>query len=124
MPAAYICGNGRGQVPGNKQKISYNLKIYCMSMTKKELIALVASKTMRTQKEVKEVLDTALGVIGDTLAVGGSVNLTDFGKFHTQLTAEREVKVPGSDKKVSVPAKRRIRFKAFEGITVYSQKTI
>ena len=68
-------------------------------MNKKELIANVAKKTMRTQKEVQQVIDTAFGEIGDAMASEQEVVIKDFGRFHTYISKQRK------------------------GIEVYSQKT-
>lgn len=92
-------------------------------MTKTELIASVAEKTLRTRKEVQETIDVTLGVIGDVLKEGKDVTIKDFGRFSTYRTKERNVRVPGNGEMVTTPAKTKVRFKAYEGINYYSQKT-
>ena len=90
-------------------------------MTKKELVTQVSAATLRTKKEVKEVLEATLAAISNTLREGGSVSIADFGKLSTVTTKARKVRTP-EGKEITVEPKQRIRFKAFEGITVYSQK--
>lgn len=92
-------------------------------MTKTELIACVAEKTGKTRREVKEVVDITLGVIGDRLKDGGQVTIQDFGRFSVIRTKERKVRLPNTGEMMVVPPKEKVRFNAYEGITYYSQKT-
>jgi DNA-binding protein HU-beta len=80
-------------------------------MNKAQFIQAVAQKADLSKKDVQNVVDAALDVITQTLKDGEEVSFIGFGTFTTTMRAEREAKVPGSDKVVKVPATRVVKFK-------------
>jgi len=53
-------------------------------MNKRELVAAAARRTSLTQRQMREALDAVLETIGQTLAEGDQVALSDFGRFCPQ----------------------------------------
>lgn len=93
-------------------------------MTKQELIRQAAEKAGVRAVTAQKVIEAALGVVGDRLAEGEKTVIRDFGTFDTFMSRERTAHVPGSGRKIIVPARKRIRFKAHKGIEYYSQKNL
>ena len=56
-------------------------------MTKAEFIDSVAAKANLSKKEAGAAVDAVLDTISGTLAGGGDVAFTGFGKFHVQSRA-------------------------------------
>lgn len=90
-------------------------------MNKNELIRNAAEKTGLTQQQVKNGLDSVLGIIGDTLDKGGEVVIPDFGKFFRVRSSARKVKLPDG-RWTYVPVKEVVKFKAFSNIRCYAAK--
>ncbi len=61
-------------------------------MNKQELVALTAEKTALSKKDARQVIDTMLSSIEDTLSKGKKVSLKGFGTFETRTRAARKVK--------------------------------
>ncbi len=80
-------------------------------MKKAEFIQAVAEKSGLSKKDVQKVIDAALDVITETLQKGDEVAFIGFGTFTTSMRAEREAKVPGTDRVVKIPATRVVKFK-------------
>ena len=59
-------------------------------MNKSEFVAAIASRTGGTQADAARFLDAALDEIQSTLAKGGEVSITGFGKFSTSERAARQ----------------------------------
>ncbi len=90
-------------------------------MNKSDLIQAVAEKTNRPQQDVRNCLDTILGVIGEELKNSGEVTIADFGRFYTKKLSQRSVKLP--DGRTTVVLEREnVKFKAFQNIKLYNVK--
>jgi integration host factor subunit beta len=79
--------------------------------TKKELVNRIADKTGQTKVVVKEVLQSFLDEIIDELALGNRLEFREFGVFEVRERAARRAQNPRTLEKVSVPAKRVVKFK-------------
>ncbi|MCZ6598155.1 MAG: integration host factor subunit beta [Planctomycetota bacterium] len=79
--------------------------------TKKELVSRIAEKTGQTKVVVKEILQTFLDEIIDELALGNRLEFREFGVFEVRERAARRAQNPRTLEKVSVPAKRVVKFK-------------
>ncbi len=80
-------------------------------MKKADFIQEVAEKAGLSKKDTQKVIDTALEVITEALKKGEDVAFIGFGTFTTAMRAEREAKVPGTNRVVKVPATRVVKFK-------------
>lgn len=79
-------------------------------MTKRELLELVARKAHLTKRGAKEAVEVFLGEIGRTLSKGEKVVLSGFGTFRVISMKGKTVKIPGTEKLVTIKAHRSPRF--------------
>lgn len=79
-------------------------------MTKKELIDLVARKAHLTKKGAEEAVDVFLSEVGRVLAKGEKVVLSGFGTFRVISMKGKTVKIPKTEKMVTIKAHRSPRF--------------
>lgn len=82
------------------------------TITKKELVNRTAKLTGDKQRVVKKVIQTFLDQMSDELAKGNRLEFREFGIFETRTRAARMAQNPKTLEKVSVPAKRSVKFKA------------
>jgi len=80
--------------------------------TKKDLIDRIAGSTGAKHALVKRVVQHFFDEIIAELAKGNRLEFRDFGVFETKTTPARMAQNPRTLKKVEVPAKRRVVFKA------------
>ena len=81
-------------------------------MRKAEFIAEVASKSGLSKKDTEAVIEAALETITESLKKREDILFLGFGTFSAVKKAEREITIPGTTKKVKVPSKYSVRFKA------------
>jgi DNA-binding protein HU-beta len=79
-------------------------------MTKKQLIDLVSRKAHLTKKAANESVEVFLNEIGRILSKGEKIVLSGFGTFRVISMKGKTVKIPGSDKMVTIKAHRSPRF--------------
>ncbi len=79
-------------------------------MNKTELIKLLAEKTSLSQKKAGEVLDIIIEVVKETLSKGEEFKLTGFGTFKVVGRRARTVRIPGSERKVTIPERKAVKF--------------
>ncbi|PIU28333.1 DNA-binding protein [Candidatus Woesebacteria bacterium CG07_land_8_20_14_0_80_44_9] len=79
-------------------------------MTKNELVGLVAMKAHLTRKAAVEAVDVFLNEVGRVLAKGEKVVLSGFGTFRAISMKGKTVKIPKTDKLVTIKAHRSPRF--------------
>ena len=81
------------------------------SVSKAELVDLVADETGLTKKDVKLVIDTFLGDIKAHLDKNIKVQLTGFGTFEIRERKERLGVRPGTTEQITIPASKYPAFK-------------
>jgi nucleoid DNA-binding protein len=82
-------------------------------VNKAELIATVSEKLEIPKKQVKAVVEAVFETVGETLERGEEVKLLpDFGVFKVVERSERTGRNPQTGKKIKIPAKKVVRFKA------------
>lgn len=79
-------------------------------MTKKDLALKVAEKTEMRNKEVKNILDTALKIMMEALVNGEKIELRNFGVFRVKTRGPRIGRNPRTGEKVNIPERRVIQF--------------
>lgn len=79
-------------------------------MTKRQIIDLVARKAHLTKRGASEAVDVFLNEIGRVLAKGEKLVLSGFGTFRVISMKGKTVKIPGTDKMVTIRAHRSPRF--------------
>ncbi len=80
-------------------------------MNKIEFISAISTKTGLTKKDTKAAVEAALETITETLAKKDSVSFVGFGSFNVKDRAARTATIPGTTKKVNVPASKAVSFK-------------
>jgi integration host factor subunit beta len=81
------------------------------TITKKELIDRIAEKSSHKRVVVKRIIQSFLDEIIDELGQGNRLEFRDFGVFESKLRAARTAQNPKTLERVSVPAKRTVKFK-------------
>lgn len=79
-------------------------------MTKKQLVDLVARKGHLTKRGATEAVDVFLEELGRVLAKGEKVVLSGFGTFRVISVKGKTVKIPKSQKFVTIKPHRLPRF--------------
>jgi len=80
-------------------------------MTKRDLVEIVARKAHLTTKATREVVDVFLDEIGRTLSKGEKrVVLSGFGVFRVGWVEGKTVKIPNSEKMVTIKRHRLPKF--------------
>ncbi len=79
-------------------------------MTKKDLIIQVSRKAHLTKKAATEAVETFLNEVGRTLSKGEKVVLSGFGTFRVINMKGKTVKIPKTDKMVTIKSHRAPRF--------------
>lgn len=82
-----------------------------LTITKKELVNRIAEETGQTKVVVKNVLQRFLDEIIEELAQGNRLEFREFGVFEVRMRAARQAQNPRTLEKVTVPAKRVVKFK-------------
>ena len=81
-------------------------------MTKSEVVDQVAAEADLSKNDAGEAVDAVLKVIEDTLARGGEVNFTGFGKFTVAERGARQGVNPQTGQRIQIAASRVPRFSA------------
>jgi integration host factor subunit beta len=82
------------------------------TVTKNVLVERIADKCRLPRNQVKQVIQDFLDEIINELERNNRLEFRDFGIFECLRRAERIAQNPRTLKRVQVPSKRRVRFKA------------
>ena len=85
-------------------------------MTKQEFVDQVAGSSGLGKKEAGDAVDGVLKVIEETLARGGEINFTGFGKFSVADRGARQGVNPQTGERILIAATRVPRFSAGSGL--------
>ena len=81
-------------------------------MNKTELVNAIANEAKLTKVQAKAALEAALCAVGGALAKGEKVALIGFGTFGVVEKGERQGVNPATHEKITIPAKKVVKFKA------------
>lgn len=81
-------------------------------MNKSELVEAVAASCELSKKDAEKAVNSVFETIQKGLESGDSVKLAGFGIFAVKDRKERVGTVPGTDKKITIPASKTVGFKA------------
>jgi integration host factor subunit beta len=81
------------------------------TITKKELVELIAQRSSLDRPLVKSILCQFLDQIIAELSQGNRLEFRDFGVFEVKTRAARSAQNPRTLTKVTVPARKTVRFK-------------
>lgn len=80
-------------------------------MNKTELIDEIAKDTKITKKDISATLDAFMDTVKSTLKGGDKITLVGFGTFQPMKRKARNGIVPGTKKKIKIPAKTVAKLK-------------
>jgi integration host factor subunit beta len=80
-------------------------------MTKKDMVSAIAQDMGLTQGQAREVVQSVLDGITDTLLNEGRIELRNFGVFEVKRRKPRNARNPRTGESVFVPAKLVVTFK-------------
>lgn len=81
------------------------------SVSKADLVDIVADETGLTKKDVKTVLDSFIGNVKSHLERDIKVQITGFGTFEVRERKERKGVRPGTTDQIIIPASKYPAFK-------------
>ncbi|MAZ53225.1 MAG: integration host factor [Trueperaceae bacterium] len=81
------------------------------TVSKADLVDLVADETGMKKKDVKDVMDTIIDKISSHLDNDFKVQLTGFGTFEVRTRRARTGVKPGTTEKIDIPASKYPAFK-------------
>lgn len=85
-------------------------------MTQNELANKVAENTKMTKVDAKKAVDAAFDIMSDALVAGEEIRIPGFGAFSVKETKEREGRNPATGEKMTIPAKKSVKFRNFKVI--------
>lgn len=81
-------------------------------MNKFQLITAMAEESGLTKADTKKALDAFMASVSKALKEDGRVSLVGFGTFTVSERAERTGINPSTKQKITIPAKKVVKFKA------------
>ena len=85
-------------------------------MTKRQIVEQVARKAHLPKRAANEAVDVFLDEVGRVLAKGEKVVLSGFGTFRVIHMKGKTVKIPNTDKFVTIKSHRSPRFTPGKGL--------
>jgi len=82
------------------------------TISKADLVDMVADETGLSKKSVKETMDALLETMSSQIGKGVKVTLTGFGTFEVRKRKARTGVKPGTTEKIKIPASKYPAFKA------------
>jgi len=82
------------------------------TISKADLVDMVADETGLSKKSVKETMDALLETMSSQIGKGVKVTLTGFGTFEVRKRKARTGVKPGTTEKIRIPASSYPAFKA------------
>ena len=93
-------------------------------MTKRAIVRTVSEQLNITQQEAKQVVQTVLDAIKETLVEEGRIELRNFGVLEVRERAARKARNPRTGDTVQVKKKRVVVFKAGKALEDAVQEKI
>lgn len=79
-----------------------------------ELVRIVADENKITRVVAKSVLDTVFTSVKSVVAAGDQVSIAKFGVFSSMRSKAYTARNPQTGEPVKVPAKDRVKFRAYD----------
>ena len=87
-----------------------------MSLTKKDIIEIIAEKTILSPPESKDTIEELLEIMKSTLVSGEDIMITGFGKFQVNEKAPRKGRNPYTGEAMMLDGRRTVTFKVAGGL--------
>ena len=91
-------------------------------VNKKDLAKKVAAKTLLSQKEALQVIDSLVDSIIESLEEDGEVSIVGFGKYYLYTHASRPVRNPKTQEEMSLKPYKSVKFKVSDKIKKHFKK--
>jgi len=104
---SWIAGGSNGII---KERI-FSVMEGRRTITKRDLVMMVAERVGMTQNEVKDVVESLLETISAHLAAGNRLEIRNFGIFEVKTREARMGRNPRTGEEVPIPVKRVATFK-------------
>ena len=83
-----------------------------ITMTKTELIAAVAERRKKKKKDAQEIVGNLFDILTENLKKDESTVILGFGTLAVQNKPERQGINPSNRQKITIPARKTVKFKA------------
>jgi DNA-binding protein HU-beta len=80
-------------------------------MNKTELIDRVAKESDLSKSAAEQVVNSVFSAVAEAMKMGDKVTLVGFGTFSVSERAAREGRNPQTGEKITIPAKKVVKFK-------------
>jgi len=87
-----------------------------LSLTKKDIIEIIADKTILSPSEAKDTIEELLEIMKATLVSGEDILITGFGKFQINKKAPRKGRNPATGEDLMLGRRRVVTFKVAGGL--------
>ena len=88
-----------------------------MVMNKGDLVEKVAQDCEISKAAAEKAFNSVMDAISEAVSAGDKVTLIGFGTFSVSERAAREGRNPQTGKKIKIPAKKVVKFKAGSKLT-------
>jgi DNA-binding protein HU-beta len=96
----------------NRKTFIYNYFLNLFIMNKTELVEKIAAGAAISKVDAKKALEAAVAAVKEALVAGDKVSLIGFGTFSVNERPAREGINPSTKEKITIEAKKVIKFKA------------
>tara|TARA_Y100000034_G_C6840051_1_gene379949 strand:- start:551 stop:835 length:285 start_codon:yes stop_codon:yes gene_type:complete len=91
-------------------------------VNKKDLAKKVAEKTLLSQKEALQVIDSLFDAVIESLEEDGEVSIVGFGKYYLYTHASRPVRNPKTQEEMTLKPYKSVKFKVSDKIKKHFKK--
>ena len=91
-------------------------------VNKKDLAKKVAARTLLSQKEALQVIDSLFEAVVESLEEDGEVSIVGFGKYYLYTHASRPVRNPKTQEEMTLKPYKAVKFKVSDKIKKYFKK--
>jgi len=82
-----------------------------LSLTKKDIIEIVAERNNQTPSEAKDTVEHLFEIMKSTLVSGEDIMITGFGKFQVNEKAPRKGRNPATGEDMMLDGRRTVTFR-------------
>jgi nucleoid DNA-binding protein len=91
-------------------------------VNKKDLAKKVAARTLLSQKEALQVIDSLFDAVVESLEEDGEVSIVGFGKYYLYTHASRPVRNPKTQEEMTLKPYKSVKFKVSDKIKKHFKK--
>ncbi len=88
-------------------------------MNKADLIAKIARETQTTKTAAEKMVNSFMATVKESIKRNETVRLASFGTYSIGYRSARNGRNPKTGEKISIPAKKTVKFKASANFSDY-----